>query len=671
VQLRRGPPASAEDQDLHSTWPVLPGAATEGSPAPPPKRIAIALDSFFVRVLAGTLIISLPMVVVLGALVYFNGSQAITDAAQANAAQEAKSAGTGITSWVFERRANLRVVAVDAADQVGQTDLTPMLQEAITEDTYFDSMAVLGPTGKVVAGAGPVADIQAAGTMPWFNRSLAIETVQPIQRSNLGLTWIMTVPIVGSDTSSQGVVVADLDISALGTLVRPYASQGSSTGTSEVHLANADHLLIYSSDWFTGAGDAYLLSRGALTVQVNPAVVDRALALGAGSARVVDFRHHDVLAGYFPLPALGLVVIASADTAAALAPVYDLERWSAVIEVIGVLLIVGFAIRLTQSTIGPIVNLSRLAKRVEGGDLSVRYRSTGNREMRVMGAAFNAMLDRLSQVRAEARVSATKLSTAAGDLSSATSDQTKATVATSLSIEKLAQTSTTIADSIDRANVQVDEIVSNLELAQTDLRASRERTLVLVGQVREIERILDLINDIADQTNLLALNAAIEAARAGDAGRGFAVVADEVRRLAERSKAAAAEIVKLVAGTQAQSSDTVLALEKGVSQMERGMVLMQAITEPLDVVQIATHQQRDSAQEVVVAIGLIAEGSRRVATTASEIAAAAAGQSLLAGDPVVLKVKTDGPASNPGRRLPSTGSGRPMPSEGGKGVFRG
>jgi hypothetical protein len=42
-----------------------------------------------------------------------------------------------------------------------------------------------------------------------------------------------------------------------------------------------------------------------------------------------------------------------------------------------------------------------------------------------------------------------------------------------------------------------------------------------------------------------------------------------------------------------------------------------------------------------MAIGLIAEGSLRVATTAREIAAAAAGQSLLAGDPVVLEVEAN------------------------------
>ena len=180
--------------------------------------------------------------------------------------------------------------------------------------------------------------------------------------------------------------------------------------------------------------------------------------------------------------------------------------------------------------------------------------------------------------------------------------------------------------------IQAGQTRSSLELAQTDLRASGDRTLALAGRVNEIEGILELINDIADQTNLLALNAAIEAARAGDAGRGFAVVADEVRRLAERSKAAAAQIAKLVEGAQAQSSETVMALEKGVKQMERGLAMMQAMADLSGQVQVATKEQRSVTAQVVVAIEHIAEGSRSVATTAQEIASAAARQGHLAAD---------------------------------------
>ena len=50
----------------------------------------------------------------------------------------------------------------------------------------------------------------------------------------------------------------------------------------------------------------------------------------------------------------------------------------------------------------------------------------------------------------------------------------------------------------------------------------------------KVEKIMEIIDEIAKQTKLLALNASIEAARVGEQGRGFGVVASEISNLAEQ-----------------------------------------------------------------------------------------------------------------------------------------
>ena len=444
----------------------------------------------------------------------------------------------------------------------------------------------------------------------------------------------MTAPIVGSDSKPQGVVVGDLNVAVLGRLLNPYGLDVSTVADQEIHLINAQHLLLYSSDWGVFKDGTHSVPQGALTLPAEGAIFDQATKVGPGAAQIVDYRNHSVFAGYEPIPTLGWVVIASIDTASALAPVHEQELRTSLLQALSTLLLIGFAIVLAILTTRPIVALARATTLVEAGDLTARVHLKGGGEIRRLSDAFNAMVDRLSGVlfrlRGEVTESAAKLSAVAEQLASATFEQTTAATATSASMEELSRSSAAVAETVDRVASQAAETQTNLELAQTDLRASGDRTLALAGRVNEIEGILELINDIADQTNLLALNAAIEAARAGDAGRGFAVVADEVRRLAERSKAAAAQIAKLVEGAQAESSETVMALEKGVKQMERGLAMMRAMTEVSGQVQLASQQQRSSTQEVVVAIEHIAEGSRSVAATAQEIAAAAARQGELA-----------------------------------------
>jgi methyl-accepting chemotaxis protein len=128
----------------------------------------------------------------------------------------------------------------------------------------------------------------------------------------------------------------------------------------------------------------------------------------------------------------------------------------------------------------------------------------------------------------------------------------------------------------------------------------------------------------------LALNAAIEAARAGEEGRGFSVVAEEVRRLAERSKASAADIASVIEGIQAETDATVSAMEKGAKQMRSGLVLLAAVTDGTESVRLTTQQQRSATSQVVDTMGQLTEASNQVSDTAAQIASASAALATLA-----------------------------------------
>ncbi|MBU1042200.1 MAG: heme NO-binding domain-containing protein, partial [Proteobacteria bacterium] len=129
----------------------------------------------------------------------------------------------------------------------------------------------------------------------------------------------------------------------------------------------------------------------------------------------------------------------------------------------------------------------------------------------------------------------------------------------------------------------------------------------LDSQAAEIDRIINVINDIADQTNLLALNAAIEAARAGDAGRGFAVVADEVRKLAEKTMTATKEVENSIREIQGRSQHAVTTMRETERQVELSTDLSNRTGQALEeimrriddvtarVAQIATAAEEQSA----------------------------------------------------------------------------
>src|SRR6202035_5585686 len=305
---------------------------------------------------------------------------------------------------------------------------------------------------------------------------------------------------------------------------------------------------------------------------------------------------------------------------------------------IGAVLAVAFSLWFGRGMTRPLRRLTAGARRAAEGDLDVRIQPSGPSELVVLAESFNAMLSTcevlVAQVRnagVEVNSAAAELSASSDELAATTIQQSAAVTQASATTEELARASAAIADTVDEVARQTAETRDNLEQAEADIHESSERTTALAGRVHDIDGLLSLINEIADQTKLLALNAAIEAARAGEGGRGFAGGADGVRRLAERSKASGINIATIIEAVQGETNATVMAMEKGAKQMQRGLALLEHVTDAAGQVRLTTQQQRSATAQVVETMGQLSDASRQVTATAQEIASAAGNLADLAG----------------------------------------
>ena len=140
----------------------------------------------------------------------------------------------------------------------------------------------------------------------------------------------------------------------------------------------------------------------------------------------------------------------------------------------------------------------------------------------------------------------------------------------------------------------------------------------------EIGAIAELIVSISRRTDTLALNATIESVRAGVHGRGFAIVAEEIRKLAERTSDAVREIGALVEAIQAETHDSLRSLEEEQVEVSQEIERLAEVRSDLErIVDTLTNSTRsaagiaqaagdqvESAQEMTLAVGRIAETTR-------------------------------------------------------------
>ncbi|ETW13602.1 methyl-accepting chemotaxis-like protein [Roseivivax marinus] len=275
-------------------------------------------------------------------------------------------------------------------------------------------------------------------------------------------------------------------------------------------------------------------------------------------------------------------------------------------------------------------HLGRGLKALSEGNLTFRLTDAFPADYEDVRTHFNGAMDAIdaavAQVssRAESMLEEVRgLRSTAADLSARSKRQSHSLESSAGSLKEVTDIVQSTATGAAEASKSSAGARESVEESGRVVARSSEAMSAINDSAQEINKIIDVIDQIAFQTNLLALNAGVEAARAGEAGRGFAVVATEVRELAQRSSDAARNISELISKSQAHVDDGVRNVGETVASLQTVVDAVVDISGRIDAIAASATEQASGLGEINRAVSELDADTRRTTSLSSDASRAA------------------------------------------------
>ena len=261
---------------------------------------------------------------------------------------------------------------------------------------------------------------------------------------------------------------------------------------------------------------------------------------------------------------------------------------------------------------GYIGEISSVLDSISSGDLTngpqqdyIGDFTSIRRSLEGIGTKLSDTIRQIRESAEQVSSGSEQVSGSAQALAQGATEQASSVQELSATISELADLSRRTAQATDEAGVFVEKAGGQLNISMEYVRKLNVAMNKISASSEEIGKIISTIENIAFQTNILALNAAVEAARAGAAGKGFAVVADEVRNLASKSDEAAKATKELIEGSITSVHEGSDVVSKVTEFLENTSEMAGGVTTQMAIVV-------DSVRSQTSAIGQINDGVEQI-----------------------------------------------------------